>query len=187
MRALPPLLLAGLLAASGLAGCGKKDAAPVQVIYKGPFLESENVVELLSDSARLHIRLTAPLEQIFENGDKLYSKGVAVTFYDKPGKLVVNTLVGNWCRYDNATKLYTMRGAVNVANVPEQQHLNTEELFYNQMQQKIFTKDTTFVRVQTPTEVLTGYGLTANQDFSRYGIHKPAGTFTLEEAKSQGK
>ncbi len=176
-------LLAGLL----LASCQKQEEAPAQIQYKGPFLESENVVELLSDSARLHVRLTAPLEQIYENGDKLYSKGATVTFYDKPGKLVINTLDAKWVRFDNNKKLYTMRGAVKVANVPEQQQLATEELFYNQMQQKIYTDSARFVRVQTPAEVLTGYGLTANQDFSRYGIHRPAGTFTLQEAQAQGK
>ena len=183
LRPLGALLAAGLLA----AGCSKKEEAPAQIVYKGPILESENVVELLSDSARLHIRLTAPLEQIFENSDKLYAKGVAVTFYDKPGKQVINTLVAKWGKFDNAKQLYIMRGAVKVANVPQQQQLATEELFYNRNLQRIYTDSAMFVRVQTPTEVLTGYGLTANQDFSRYGIHRPTGTFTLQEAQTQGK
>ena len=177
------LLAAGLLPAS----CSKQAEAPAQIIYKGPLLETENVVTLLSDSARLHIRLAAPLEQRFENNDLLYPKGVSVTFYDKPGKLVVNTLQAKWGKFDNSQQLYIMRGAVKVTNVPQQQHLDTEELFYNRMQQKIYTDSAMFVRVQTPTEVLTGYGLTANQDFSRYGIHRPIGTFTLEQAQSQGK
>lgn len=175
------------LASLLLAGCQKTEEAPAPIQYKGPLLETENVVELLSDSARLHIRLTAPLEQRFENNDILYPKGVNVTFYDKPGKLVVNTLVAKWGKFDNNKQLYIMRGAVKVANVPQQQQLATEELFYNRMQQKIYTDSAMFARVQTPTEVLTGYGLTANQDFSSYGIHRPTGTFTLQEAQAQGK
>lgn len=177
------MLLLGLLA----AGCQKKEEVAKRIIYTGPLLESDNVVELLSDSARLHIRLTAPLEQIFENSDKLYPKGADVTFYDKPGKLVINTLHAKWAKFDNAKQLYILRGAVKVTNVPEKQQLNTEELFYNRSQQRIYTDSAMFVRVQTPTEVLTGYGLTANQDFSRYGIHRPVGTFTLDEAQSLGK
>ncbi len=176
-------LLAGLLA----AGCQKKEEAPKRIIYSGPLLESENVVELLSDSARLHIRLTAPLEQIFENSDKLYPKGAAVEFYDKPGKLIINTINAKWVKFDNAKQLYILRGTVKVANVPEKQQLNTEELFYNRGQQKIYTDSAMFVRVQTPTEVLTGNGLTANQDFSRYGIHRPKGIFSLAEAQRLGK
>ena len=168
-------------------GCGKQDAAPAQVVYKGPLLETENVVTLISDSARLQIRLTAPLEQRFENSDLLYPKGVVVTFYDKAGKVIVNTMHAKWAKLDNAKQLYTMRGAVEVANVPEQQTLHTEELFYNRNQKQVYTADTTKVRVQTPAEVLLGNGLTANDNFSRYSIHRPTGTFTLEEAKRQGK
>jgi LPS export ABC transporter protein LptC len=177
----------GLVLATALVGCQPKEQEAKPVAYTGPLMETENVVTLLSDSARLHIRLTAPLEQRFENSDILYPKGVTVTFYDKPGKLVINTLVAKWGKFDNAQQLYIMRGAVKVANVPQQQVLNTEELFYNRGQQKIYTDSAMFVRVQTPTEVLTGYGLSANQDFSRYGIHRPVGTFTLNQAQSLGQ
>lgn len=170
-----------------LVGCQEKDKEAKPVVYTGPLIETSNVVTLLSDSARLHIRLTAPLEQRFENSDILYPKGVTVTFYDKPGKLIINTLVAKWGKFDNAKQLYIMRGAVKVANVPQQQALNTEELFYNRSQQKIYTDSAMFVRVQTPSEVLTGYGLSANQDFSRYGIHRPVGTFTLDQAQSLGQ
>ena len=179
-------LIAGALLV-GLAACQAKDKEAPRIIYNGPLFETENVVTLLSDSARLHARLTAPLEQIFENGDKLYPKSATVTFYDKPGKLVVNTIFAKSVKFDNAKQLYILRGAVKVANVPEQQMLDTEELFYSSGQRKIYTDSAMFVRVQTPTEVLTGYGLTANQDFSRYGIHRPTGTFTLQEAQAQGK
>lgn len=176
-------LVAGLL----LVGCDKKDAALKRVVYTGPLLETDNVVTLLSDSARLHIRLTAPLEQNFENSDRLYPKGVTVTFYDKPGKLIVNTLVAKWAKFDNSKQLYIMRGAVKVANVPQQQILNTEELFYDSNKQKIYTDSAMFVRVQTPTEVLIGNGLSANQDFSSYRLYHPIGTFTIDQAKSLGQ
>jgi LPS export ABC transporter protein LptC len=170
-----------------LAACQTKQAEAPRIIYTGPLFETENVITLLSDSARLHARLTAPVEQIFENGDKLYPKSATVTFYDKPGKLVINTIFAKSVKFDNAKQLYILRGAVKVANVPQQQTLNTEELFYNSNQRKIYTDTAMFVRVQTPTEVLTGKGLTANQDFSRYGILKPKGVFSLAEAQRLGQ
>jgi LPS export ABC transporter protein LptC len=180
-------LMAGALLMGLATACQTKEKEAPRVIYNGPLFETENVVTLLSDSARLHARLTAPLEQIFENGDKLYPKSAKVIFYDKPGKLVVNTIFANWVKFDNAKQLYILRGKVNVANVPQQQTLKTEELFYNSNQRKIYTDTAMFVRVQTPTEVLTGTGLTANQDFSRYGIRQPKGIFSLAEAERLGK
>jgi len=74
-----------------------------------------------------------------------------------------------------------------VANVPQQQTLTTEELFYDKLKRKIYTDTAMFVRVQTPTEVLTGYGLQANDDLSFYKFRRPTGVFTLAEAQAQGK
>ncbi|MGI4873733.1 MAG: LPS export ABC transporter periplasmic protein LptC [Janthinobacterium lividum] len=169
------LVAAGLLASSLLACCKQEKATIPTVVYQGPLLETENVVTLLSDSARLQIRLTAPLEQRFESNDLLYPKGVIVTFYNKPGTEVVNTLQANWGKYDATKQLYIMRGDVRVLNVPQQQRLFTEEAFYNRAQQKIYTDSSMLVRVKTPGDSIVGYGLTANQDFSRYSILRPVG------------
>ena len=172
LRPLGALLLAGGL----LAKCNRDDLAPTPVVYKGPLLETENEVMLISDSARLQIRLTAPLEQLFENSDRLWPKGLNITFYNKPGTEVINTLQARWGRYDANRQLYIMRGDVRVNNVPQQQKLFTEEAFYNRAKQKIYTQKSMYVRVQTPTDTLRGHGLTANQDFSRYTILEPIGT-----------
>jgi len=175
------------LATLPLAGCEEKEIVVAPVEYKGPLAETTNVVMLMSDSARLQMRLTAPLMQQFENGDVVYSKNVKVTFYDKPGKKVVNTLEAKYAKIEKSTQLYTMRGDVRVANVPQQQTLKTEELFYDKLKRRIYTDTAMFVRVQTPTEVLTGYGLQADENFSHYGMHRVTGTFTLDQAKAQGK
>jgi LPS export ABC transporter protein LptC len=106
--------------------------------------------------------------------------------YDKPGKLVVNTLDAKFGKLDKGKQLYTMRGDVRVANVPQQQTLRTDELFYDKLKRKIYTDTKMKVRVQTPTEVLLGEGLEANEDFSWYRILNPTGTFTLDQAKAQG-
>lgn len=178
------LLAAGLLAAPG---CQKKDptASKKPIEYKGPLLETTNVLTLYSDSARLQIKYAAPLEQQFESGDKLYPKGIDVTFYSKGGTQVRNTLRGNYGRYDKAKNLYFIRGDVRVNNVEKQQSMKTEEMYFDQNKQIIYNDTTQLVRIQTPTEVLTGYGLTANQDFSRYTILKPEGVFTIDQAATQ--
>jgi LPS export ABC transporter protein LptC len=180
------LVAAALLASFRLASCTEKDAAIQPITYTGPLSETTNVEMLISDSARLQLRLTAPLEQQYENGDVIYRKSVKVQVYDKPGKLVVNTLDAKFGKLDKNKQLYIMRGDVRVANVPQQQTLRTEELFYDKLKRKIYTDTAMAVRVQTPTEVLTGRGLEANEDFSRYRILRPVGTFTVEQAKAQG-
>ena len=167
-----------LLAALALAGCDKKAASGPRLVYTGPLSETTNVRILYSDSAKLKMQLTGPLEQFYENGDRLYPKGMVVTFYSADGKkTVVNTLTARYGKFDKAKNLYLMRGAVRVVNVPQEQRMNTEELFFDSSKQLIYTDSAMFVKVTTPTEYLTGYGLTANQNFSRYRIRKPEGIF----------
>ncbi|MBT9392244.1 LPS export ABC transporter periplasmic protein LptC [Hymenobacter sp. NST-14] len=176
----------GLLLATALlaSACHPADeAAPVKAVdYKGPMLETENVLMLVSDSARLRVRLTAPLQQDYESGDSEYPKGVKLTFLDTDGETVINTITGKYGKFEKNKSLYTMRGDVRVANVPKQQRMNTEEAFYDQNKASIYTKEQTEIKVTTPTEVLTGRGLKANQDFSWYRILTPTGVFTLQDA-----
>jgi hypothetical protein len=113
-----------------LAAIKKTTPAPSWV-YTGPFRESTNVLTLYSDSAKLKFQLTAPLEQQFENGDFLYPKGILVTFYSADGsKKVVNTLTAKYAKVDKAKNLYTMRGAVQVVNLLQEQRMDTEELVF---------------------------------------------------------
>ena len=174
----------GLVLAALLAGCSSKATDVPPVAYTGPLLETTNVRTLFSDSAHLKLQLTAPLEQQFENGDVLYPKGMVVTFYTDGGKKVLNTLSANYGKVDKLKNIYTMRGNVRVVNEPQQQRMNTEELFFDRNKRQIYTDSAMFVRVETPTETLTGYGLTANQDFSRYRILKPVGIFTIDQSKT---
>ena len=164
-----------------LASCrGLDDSAPLKpVLYTGPIVETTNVETLFSDSAQLKFKLRAPLEQKYEQGDMWYRRGVLLTFYDGAGR-VQNTLRGNVGHFDKVKDLYHVRGHVQVESAVKKQKLDTEELFFDQNKQRIYTDQ--FVRIETASEVLTGTGLTANQDFSRYTILHPTGTFTLKDA-----
>ena len=171
-----------VLMALGLVGCDKKTTAGPRLVYNGPFMETTNVLTLVSDSAKLKFQLTAPLEQQFENGDVIYPKGMKVTFYSADGKkTVINTLEAKYGKSDKAKNLYIMRGDVRVMNVPQEQRLNTEEMFYDKSKQLIYTDSAMFVKVTTPTEYVDGYGLKANQNFSRYSMKKVTGVFATPQ------
>lgn len=165
-----------VLAVLALAGCDKQKITGPRMVYTGPLMETTNVLTLVSDSAKLKFRLTAPLEQQFENGDIIYPKGMVVTFYSADGKkTIINTLQANYGKSDKSKNLYIMRGKVHVVNVPERQNMRTEELFFDKTKQLIYTDTAMFVKVETPTEYIDGYGLKANQNFSRYSIKRPTG------------
>jgi LPS export ABC transporter protein LptC len=147
-----------------------------KVVYKGPMAETTNVSTLYSDSARLQIKLTAPLQLQYENQDGIYPKGIHMTFYDRKGQ-VTNTVRANFGKYDKQKDQYFIRGNVVLDNAVKKETLRTEELFWDKQTRKIHTDK--FVTIQTETDILKGTGLTANQDFSDYKILKPTGIFSL--------
>ena len=167
-----------------LAGCEQKKTVGPRIVYNGPFMETTNVLTLMSDSAKLKFQLTAPLEQRFESGDDVYPKGTKITFYSADGKkTVINTFTAKYLKYDKTKNLYIMRGDVVVQNIPQQQRLNTEEMFFDKNKQLIYTDSAMKVTVTTPTEYITGKGMTANQNFSRYKLTTPTGIFALDPTK----
>lgn len=177
-------LALGILLSSALAGCHQREEEVVakKTTYTGPFMETRDLSMIVSDSAKLRVRLTSPLRQDFENSNQIYPKGVKITFLGEDGSTVVNTITGNYGLFEKNKNLYTLRGNVQVTNVPKQQTMNTEEAFYDQSKASIYTREETEIRVTTPTEVMTGRGLKANQDFSLYSILTPTGVFTLQNA-----
>ncbi len=146
--------------------------------YTGPLIENKEVTTLYSDSAKLLIKLKAPVQQEFENGDGVFPKGLYVEFYEKPGQMT-STLKANYAKQDRNKDLYLAKGNVVVNNIQKQEKLETEELFWNKNKEEIYTDK--FVKITTAEEVITGKGLRANQDFSRYSITKVTGTFSLKE------
>ena len=161
------------------AGCKPTDEEDLKkkVVYKGPISQSRDIATLYSDSARLQIKLSAPLQLQYENGDGIYPKGLNMIFFDKNGN-VANTVRANYGKYDKQKDSYFARGNVIVNNVIKNETMRTEELHWDKQKRVLFTDK--FVTIQTKTDILKGQGMTANQDFSNWKITKPTGIFTLE-------
>jgi hypothetical protein len=60
--------------------------------------------------------------------------------------------------------------------------LNTEELYWYQ-KEELFKTDK-FVTIRSESELHTGEGLEANQDFSYYTIIRPTGTLSIDEGST---
>ncbi|WP_187263395.1 LPS export ABC transporter periplasmic protein LptC [Pontibacter beigongshangensis] len=149
-----------------------------EIKYTGPLIENNNVLTLFSDSARLLIKMKAPVQQEFENGDAIFPKGVYIEFYDEPG-VMTSTLRSNYGKQDRNKNLYHVTGNVVVENLQKKEKIETEELFWDKNRDKIYTDK--FVKITTDSEVITGYGLRTNQKFSPWVMTKVTGSFALEK------
>jgi hypothetical protein len=53
--------------------------------------------------------------------------------------------------------------------------LETEELFWNERDGRIYSKK--FVKVTTPSEIILGYGFSSNMEFTEWEIDSVSGIF----------
>ncbi len=167
------------LVACQLFSCSDRKALVDQKLYEGPTSSLDSVKTLLSDSANVVLRLSASKQLNFENGDQEWPEGFLLESNNSEGK-AESSFVANYVFYDKKEDLYHAKGNVIVQNFENGDELNTEELFWDPVEEEFFTEK--FVTIKSEDEVHTGEGLKATQDFSEYTILKPSGTFTVEES-----
>ncbi|MEX2597443.1 MAG: LPS export ABC transporter periplasmic protein LptC [Salibacteraceae bacterium] len=109
-----------------------------------------------------------------------FSNGLKVTSYNNSGE-VESVMTANRATNFSKTKLMIARDSVELEN-SEGKRLNTELLTWNGETKKIYTDK--FVKITTPTEILFGDGLEAEEDFSKYEIMNIKGRIKIEEDDS---
>jgi LPS export ABC transporter protein LptC len=150
--------------------------------YDGPLSSMDSAYTLMSDSGIIVMKMEAALQNNFENGDREWPNGLFIEWYNKRGQ-VTSYFSANYVYYTQAENLYKAEGNVVVKSVQNNDELKTEELYWNQKEEKFYTDK--FVTIKSEDEVHTGEGMESNQDFTEYRILKPSGTFTLEDNPNQ--
>ena len=160
-----PLLLLLVL----LTACAEPPKKTFE-IYDGPMAVIENVNLTYSDSARLTMRLQAKVQRELKNKDRVFPKGMLLTYYDEKGE-VINTLRADSTYHVNLANIWFAFGNVQLKNIEKKEILLTEELIWKPIEKNVETDK--FVRIESPGQVLTGKGLRAKDDFSDYEVLEP--------------
>lgn len=145
-------------------------------VYEGPINSAQNIHILHSDSAVLRSEITAPKQLEFANGNLEFPDGIDIQFFNLQGQLETTMRAdkGYFLRDQN---LYKGEGNVQVKNLPKDQRLQTEELFWNQAERKIYTEK--FVTIQERQTLFNGTGMEADDGFSTYKLKKVRDSRTL--------
>jgi LPS export ABC transporter protein LptC len=105
--------------------------------------------------------------------------GIKVEFFDD--SLQVETiLTAQYARLYDQQNNVILRDSVKVVNKKNEQ-LKTQELIWNQKVRKFYTEK--FVQIYTPTQIMYGDGLEANEDFSWYEIKHPKGIVQVDKTE----
>lgn len=159
-----------------LIACSKKETKTFER-YTGPMLVGYNIYTNYTDSGKVKMRMWAPEQQELETGDRVFPKGIKIDFYEK-GK-VSSTLTAKQATFSKVTGVYTVRNNVVIQSNDQNKKLNTEELKWFPKTHRVKIENDKFVKIQTQTEILTGMGLDASEDFRSYKIKKPQGVFAV--------
>lgn len=163
------------------AGC-TNDLEKVKLEFSGPEVPTaitRNVEIWYSDSGVVKFILKAPLRLDYR-GENPYSEmpeGVEIRF-SNPGDTAFTVLTARYALLKDKEGLLLTRGDVKILN-PGGEEMTTQQLTWDDKNKVIFTDDAVFIKSEEQT--ITGEGMWALQDFSKYRILIPEGVVNQKE------
>lgn len=176
LRRLPLLLL---LIAIALVSCdrGKKvDVAAGINPSKMATMTTKNVATFISDSGIIQYKIVAPLWLVYDQRDTPYwsfPKGVYLQKFDRNYKQIAS-IAADSARYFSQQKLWRLDGNVEIRQQPRDLFL-TQQLFWDERGRRLYSDS--FMHIETATQMLEGYGFTADDRLRSYRVLKPSGIF----------
>ncbi len=180
LQIIPVLFAFGILCScennvEDIVALAHKEKIPVSV--------GKNVKLIYSEKSNVKINITAPLmEEYGEEEDKYMemTEGIKVLFYDSLLN-VASTLTANYAIHRVSEGIMEAKDDVVVVN-DKGEVLNTEHLIWDKDSAKIYSDE--FVKISTEDEIIIGEGMEANQDFTKWKIHKIKGVINVKEEET---
>ena len=132
---------------------------PVQVV--------DDMFIVQSDNGMIKMRAEAPRMEKYERGDtldfELFPEGFFVYGFDEIGKLETEIVADNarHLKYDDGRESWEAFGNVVVKNLINQEVMETDTLYWDQENEKIYTH--CYVRMYSPDGFMQGYGMESDQ------------------------
>ena len=149
-----------------------------------PDMTATDIEMLYSERGMVHIRLTGAkmIRKNIENEPIIeFPEGFQVSFYDT-SFTVTSRISGDYGISFEKKKLMEARHNVVVENMETGEKLYTEQLFWDQNKEKIYTEK--FVRITRGEEVITADGLISDQEFTTMEFRNPTGPIEFEEERT---
>ena len=156
----------------------KEKIVEKEINYEGAIREVENTELAYGDSAQVMVKMKTALELDLQNQDAVYPKEVRLFFYDPTGT-ESTTIRSDSGRYFKRENHYKLMGNILINDKVKNQNLTTTELIWSPDKKIIYTNKP--VDLITPTQVLHGMGMQANQDFTQYSLGRSKGVLNVKE------
>jgi len=171
--------------------CSNNEIDKIQVFSSPedlPTLEVNNFESLITDSGIIRHSLKAPVLLEFENkGKRFYEfpKGIEIIKYNA-NKTVISSIKAEYAKQFLKEGKWEAKNNVVVTNA-KGDSLKTEHLIWEEKAEKIYTEE--FVKIISKDKIITGIGLTSDQNMTNTVVKKPQGIIyvTVDEQNRKQK
>jgi LPS export ABC transporter protein LptC len=131
-----------------------------------------------TDSTKIRALLKAGKARVFESrNETLLDSNVYVQFMNNQSK-PAGYMTSKSATINEATRDMFAKGNVYVRSDSTNTILTTESLMWKEESRQFYTKDK--IHIQTPTEIIDGYGMESDIWLKNYRIFKVSGTKIIE-------
>ncbi len=162
---------------------GKLGEAEALDLSETPVQTVRDMFIVQTENSGLQMRAEAPLMEKYEKGDtlsyELFPEGFNVFGYTEEGLLETRITSDNarHLKYKDGRETWEAFGNVVVQNLIKQETMETDTLYWDQKEEKIYTHR--YVKMYSPQGFMQGYGMESDQrardsklfnPFNSYGI-----------------
>jgi LPS export ABC transporter protein LptC len=143
-----------------------------------PILEASNFETVITDSGVVRYFLKAPKLLRFENENESYfefPEGIELIRYNEEGA-IISSITANYAKQFEKDKKWEVKNNVIATNT-QGDTLKTEQLFYTELDGKIYTEE--FVRIIRAEQNITGIGFQSDQTLQNWRIRQPKGSIDV--------
>lgn len=147
-----------------------------------PTVQGTNIRVIYSDSAKVKVQVLAPVYKQYPTAERPYmefEKGLEVYFYDDSAK-IESELRADYTIYYMEEQLWHATGNVVAQNFDSGDALYTEELFWDEKEELIYSDS--YTRVHSEENTLYGKkGFRSHQSLSNWQLIGSSGTINIKD------
>ena len=156
------------------------DEAPVQTV--------DDMFIVQTNNGKMQMRAEAPVMERYERDTlsfELFPKGFFLFGYDEQEMLETQIVADNakHLKYKDGREIWEAFGNVVVKNLIKQEVMETDTLYWDQHEEKIYTH--CYVRMYSPSGFMQGYGMESDQRARNSIIFNPFNSYGLLEQEEE--
>ena len=161
---------------------GKLAEADALDVKEAPVQTVDDMFIVQTENGRIQMRTEAPLMERYERDTvsfELFPKGFFVYGYTDSGKLETEIVADNarHLKYKDGRESWEAFGNVVVRNLIKQEVMETDTLYWDQKNEKIYTH--CYVKLYSPDGFMQGYGMESDQRARDHTIFNPFNSYGI--------